>query len=252
MKKTTVLFVIIFYSFFYIYAQNIEENLELFSKGQELFEKEEYKEAISIFEQIKSFFSNTAEGGEIYYKLGKSYLRLNNLEKAVLNFKNYQKFFSYGEHIAEVDAKLSELEDIQSYFKEIPEETTESSTYMEKARKAKDIHLYDTAIKYLKKAVELETENPVYHMELALLYNKKHNITSYNPKNNYMKNELEQYEEITKHISSPEINYNKAVLYFRTGDFENAENLFKKVIEGSSNSFQAKSSQIYLNKISNL
>lgn len=62
---------------------------QLFQKGNILYEKAQYKEAIPVYEEVvKSGFVN----GELYYNLGNAYFKISDIPSAILNYERAKRF----------------------------------------------------------------------------------------------------------------------------------------------------------------
>lgn len=249
-----LIFIIVFLYIWFIsisatsYQEEIKKNTELFKKATENFNNGEFQSAVEILEEILSFFETTREAHDIYYMLGKSYYALKQIDKSYSYLKKYQINFRYGKHTREVDELISYIENIRKKISEIGVELPDVNEFLSNARKLKENKMYDLAIVNLKKAIDIEPENPMYHHEMAVLYNLKNRISSYNFNVNYLENELEYYLKITENVVTPEIYYNIAFIYQRMDKYEKAIEYWRKVVDISPDTNIGKVSSVYIDK----
>lgn len=254
MKKNLILTFLIFvfiFSFGEEYKDIIGKNKDLLKEAELLFKEKKFDQAINILHDIETFFEKSGEAQEIYYMLAKSYKENKNIEKSYKYLKMYQSFFPYGKYSNEVTENILYIEDIKQKFNSVKVLDFDEKKILKKVKTLEAQKLYDMAIVNLKKLIEYNPENPVYHHELAVLYNKKESITSYNSNLSYLKKELNEYINITNSVVSAEIYYNIANLYYKMYEIEKAVEYWKKVKELSPSSTIGKVSSIYIDKFSN-
>lgn len=228
------------------YSRSIEKNQTLFIQSQKFFEIGDYRKSLEGLLEIENFFEKTAEAQDIYYMIAISYQKLKDIENSYRYLKKYQNFFRYGKYNREINELVRYIEDIRERFSSIETSVPDIEALRKKVRELENERMYDLAIYNLKKIIRIEPENPMNHHELAVLYNKKEKVTSYNINISYLKRELEEYLRITQSIISPEVYYNIANLYRRLDENETAREYFEKVYEMSPESTIGKVAYSYL------
>ncbi len=73
---------------FFFVSVNSFSKLNDFNKANELFNAGEYKASADIYEAL---IDEGYKESEVYYNLGNSYFRLNNIPKAILNYERAKK-----------------------------------------------------------------------------------------------------------------------------------------------------------------
>lgn len=67
-----------------LFAFTLQAQQDLLKKANELYTKEQFKEAIDVYEQI---LMTSLESSEVYYNLGNAYFKTNQFPKAILNYE---------------------------------------------------------------------------------------------------------------------------------------------------------------------
>lgn len=83
MKKLITVVVILLYTVVNVVFANTT-NEDIWSKANKLYNQQQYDSAANLYEQLVTDGYSSAE---LYYNLGNTYYRLNNISKAVLNYE---------------------------------------------------------------------------------------------------------------------------------------------------------------------
>ncbi|PLX17823.1 MAG: hypothetical protein C0601_06160 [Candidatus Muiribacterium halophilum] len=213
------------------------------------FKNKEYKKAIELFKEIEGFFEGKQQAEDIYYMTGKSFYELKNIEDAVKYYKKYQNFFRFGKYQNQVNKTLNDLNEIQQTFSNIQLAKEYDRLNIKKIDAMVEAGFLDKAIISMKKMIELDPANPVYHFKIASLYNMKKNITGNKYWTvNYAEDELEHYLKILNKVETPEIFYNIAKLYQDLGEHEQALQYWQKIYDKVPNTTIGKVAKSFLNK----
>ncbi|MCK9224377.1 MAG: tetratricopeptide repeat protein [Candidatus Muirbacterium halophilum] len=251
--KNFLFILIILLTFYISYGQNeeynvmVENNQKMLKKATLDFENGNFRESLDVLKDIEEFFEKTVEAQDIYYMIAKSYQKLKDIENSYKYLKKYELFFRYGKHNREINELIRYIEDIRERFSSIETNIKSIEELREKVNKLEKEKYYDLAIVNLKKIISIEPENAMNHHQLAVLYNKKEKVTSYNINLSYLKKELDEYLKITENIISPEVYYNIGTLYRKLEEIDIAKEYFKKVYDMSPDSTIGKVAYSYLN-----
>jgi len=87
MKKALLILLLIFFACVNLsFAQSPEE---IYRKGNLSYENEDYKKAISLYEEL---LNKDKVSAEVFYNLGNSYFKLKNIGRAILNYERALRF----------------------------------------------------------------------------------------------------------------------------------------------------------------
>lgn len=101
MNRITSIFLMFIFSF-NAYAEEVNVTFE---KGNEAFRNKEYSQAIELYESIRN---NGYTNSELFYNLGNSYYKNNNLPSAILNYERAIKL-NPGDEDIKYNLKLANL-----------------------------------------------------------------------------------------------------------------------------------------------
>jgi|GEM_PF-3843632 len=213
------------------------------------FNNGEYKQAIELFKQIEGFFEGKSQMEDIYYMIGQSYYELKDVESALQYFKKYQKLFSFGKYQRQVNGIMDSLDEIQDTFSQVTLASDYREIDLKKIDELVEAGFVDMAINKMRKLIDLQPKNPVYHFKIASLYNLKKKMTGQKYWTvNYAEDELRHYQKILERVETPEIFYNIAKLYQDLGEYEKAKEYWRKVQKTSPDSTIGKVAKSFLEK----
>lgn len=180
----------------------------LYSKGDKLYDKGKYKEAIEVYNKAKGL--DTSNSPYYFYAMGLAYLGLNDYTQALYKFERaikvndtYPEFYyaiadtylqldDYKSGLNYIDKLLNKLDKDSKEYKECEQfkadylKQKENLDTERKSKRAKE--LYEEAIRYknfseygkaessIKQAIELEPDNKNYEtllQEIEKLYNEE-------------------------------------------------------------------------------
>ncbi len=236
------------------------------TQGEQLISSKNYEEALNIFQEILK--SNPKEG-RIYYNLGVIYLNKNKkneameaMEKAIkLDETNlYYKTGMAKTFIANnnISSAISELEKVIALNKNISDAYLYlGEAYYKKGDKDKAISNFNYCMEKFSGTesasaaadwiTKLNSKNNERNAAISALLDKG-NTFLYQKK---YKEALSSFDEVlSKNPGEADACYGKAMVYYETGDYDNAEIYFKQVISIDFNNVKANTALagVYLKK----
>ncbi len=103
---------------------------ELYKRAREKFEKQDYNEAIDLYERLKSAHPDFEHMPEVYERIADSFFNLDKYEEAIARYKQFMELYPNHE-----DKARAEYMCAMAYFKQI-KDTDRDSTMARRAAQA--------------------------------------------------------------------------------------------------------------------
>lgn len=198
------------------------------SEGISLFREKKFKEAFEIFKELYRFDPKNAEYN---YYIGLTYLNLGDIEKALNHLLHTTRSSSQYFHLIHANmlvgyiyTLMKEYKLAENHFREVLKVNPQSVTaYVAISYVFEKTGRYDQSIIYLKKALEIDSENPRVMNALSYLYSE-------------VGINLSEAARMARKAASidpdsPEIRDTLAWVYYKKGEIIQAYNEIRKAME---------------------
>ncbi|WP_196889225.1 tetratricopeptide repeat protein [Aureivirga sp. CE67] len=212
------------------YPTSAKRNEAFLNAGDYYFKTRKYAKALSWYEKASK--KNIHSGSEDFtFKLGYSYFKVNQLEKANDQFVELLDSPKYGAnakyYYAYIAYKLEDYDSAQKYFEEV-DKNANFDDYVPYYRADMNFKLGN-----FQKAIDIalplmETARPTEVSEIAKIIGESYfNLGQYEEAIPYLK----QYKGKRRKWNNTDF-YILGYCYYKQGDYENAINNFNKIIDG--------------------